>query len=342
MPSSKDVAKKAGVSQTTVSRVLNNPLAVSEKTRAKVMDAIETLGYIPDANARSLVSQKTHTISLISGPLHNPFFVDSTSEIIRYANQLGYKVNVHFSDGEIESVYDMVLSHKTDGLIMSCVLFDDPIVYRFQKLNLPFICFNRRHESVGNYVEMDNMEAGRLALRHLLSLGHRDILWIGGGLEMSTFRHRYLGFREEIDKVSGFSGYENLRIKTVNYKETDSPDLAVMMRSLISNQAMPTAICAATDALAIEAINTLIELGFSVPDDISVIGIDNVRKSATPLVQLTTIGISDQSQLGEIAIRMLIQKIESKGCEEVAIKDVRITKAVSLFERKTTKSLQKL
>lgn len=338
MPSSKDVARKAGVSQTTVSRVLNNPLTVSEKTRVKVMEAIEALGYIPDANARSLVSQKTHTISLISGPLHNPFFVDSTSEIVRYANQLGYKVNVHFSDGEIDSVYDMVLSHKTDGLIMSCVLFDDPIVYRFQKLNLPFVCFNRRHESVGNYVEMDNMEAGRLAVRHLLSLGHRDILWIGGSLSMSTFRHRYLGFKEECDRVSGLPAYQGLRIKTVNYKETDYPDLVMMMHSLINNQVMPTAICAATDALAIELINTLIVLGYSVPDDISVIGIDNVRNSATPLVQLTTIGISDQSQLGEIAIRMLIQKIESKEDEEMHTKPIRITKPVSLFERKTTKA----
>ena len=78
MPSSKDVAKKAGVSQTTVSRVLNTPDKVKEATREKVLRAIEALNYVPDANARSLVQKRTGTITLISGPLHNPFFVDST------------------------------------------------------------------------------------------------------------------------------------------------------------------------------------------------------------------------------------------------------------------------
>lgn len=336
MPSSKDVAKKAGVSQTTVSRVLNNPSAVAPATREKVLQAIDALGYIPDANARSLVSQKTHTISLISGPLHNAFFVDSTTEIIKYANQVGYKVNVHFSDGDIDDVYDMVLSYKVDGLILSCILWEDPVIYRLQKLKFPFISFNRRHRFVGNYVEIDNFEAGRVAVRHLLDNGHRNILWVGGSMTMSTFRNRYLGFKYETDLVATMPGYQDLRIKTVNYKETDQPDLEVMMQSLINNHALPTAICAATDSLAMKLMNCLIQLGFSVPDDISIIGIDNVRASASPLVQLTTVGVADQSQLGDIAIRQLIRMIETQDNQETH-EDIRITKPVALFERRTTR-----
>lgn len=342
MPSSKDVAKKAGVSQTTVSRVLNNPSAVAPDTREKVLRAIEMLGYIPDANARSLVSQKTHTISLISGPLHNAFFVDSTTEIIKYANQVGYKVNVHFSDGNIDDVYDMVLSYKVDGLILSCLLWEDPIIYRLQKLKCPFISFNRRHRFVGNYVELDNFEAGRIAVRHLMDNGHRNILWVGGSMKMSTFRNRYLGFKYETNLMVKMPGYENLRIRAVNYKETDQPDLEVMLQSLINNHAIPSAICAATDSLAMGLMNGLIKLGFSIPKDISIIGIDNVSASASPLVQLTTVGVADQSQLGDIAIRQLINRIENQNnhdsYEEIS-EDIRITKPVSLFERRTTRKV---
>lgn len=338
MPSSKDVAKKAGVSQTTVSRVLNNSSAVAEGTRQKVLQAIEALGYIPDANARGLVSQKTYTISLISGPLHNAFFVDSTTDIIKYANQVGYKVNVHFSDGNIDGIYDMALSHKVDGLIFSCMLWEDPIVYRLQKLKFPFISFNRRHRFVGNYVEIDNFEAGRMAVRHLMEQGHRDILWIGGSMTMSTFRNRYAGFKYETELAATMPGYEHLKIKAVNYKETDQPDLEVMMQSLMNNRAVPTAICAATDSLALEMINCLIHLGFSVPQDVSIIGIDNVRVSASPLVQLTTVGVADQSQLGDIAIRQLIRMIEYQDKQQ-DVEDIRITKPVALFERRTTRPI---
>lgn len=340
MTSSKDVAKHAGVSQATVSRVLNRPETVAKETREKVVKSIEALGYIPDANARSLVGGKSHTIALISGPLHNAFFVDSTSDIINYANRLGYKVNVHFSDGNIDDVYDNVLSQKVDGLIMSCVLWDDPVVERLQKLNLPFISFNRRHEFMGNYVEMDNFSAGRLAVRHLIEKGHRQILWIGGSMRMSTFRNRYLGFRHECDTFLDENGQKLLlSLRTVNYKETDRPDLAVMIQSLQNNGSMPTAICAATDSLAMNAMNHLISMGFSVPDDISVIGIDNVRLSGTPLVELTTIGVADGSHLGDIAIRRLVGMLEKRDMLE-SVGETRITKSVALFERKTTKRLR--
>ena len=94
--SSKDIAKYAGVSQTTVSRVLNTPNLVKEKTYKKVMVAIDKLNYIPDGNARSLVQNKTGRIALISGPLSNPFFADATTSIVNYANKHGFKINVHF------------------------------------------------------------------------------------------------------------------------------------------------------------------------------------------------------------------------------------------------------
>ena len=96
MVSSKDVAKHVGVSQTTVYRVLNMPQTVKKPTLDKVMKAIDELNYIPNGHARSLVQNKTNTIALLSGPLHNPFFVDTTTAIVNYANEKGFRVNVQF------------------------------------------------------------------------------------------------------------------------------------------------------------------------------------------------------------------------------------------------------
>lgn len=336
MPSSKDVAKLAGVSQTTVSRVLNCPESVKDKTREKVLKAIDELGYIPDANARSLVGQKTHTISLISGPLHNPFYIDSTTEIVNYANQVGYKVNVHFTDGQTQPPYDFVLGNKIDGLIMSCVLRNDPIVERLQRLALPFVSFNRKHDLLGNYVEIDNFEAGKLAAEHLLALGHRNIVWLGGYDSASTFHNRYQGFKAVIDQSR--LALSDLNIRTICYEETDNPDLAAMLGFMAGKSHSPTAICAATDSLAIDAINQLRAFNYSVPDDISVIGIDNVYLSGTPLIQLTTVGVLENRSIAREAIKNLINLIEYPG--SLSDGSIRLTEPVTLYPRSTTRSVK--
>ncbi|AEC16150.1 LacI family DNA-binding transcriptional regulator [Gallibacterium anatis] len=337
MVSSKDVAAKAGVSQTTVSRVLNAPNTVKEPTRLRVLKAIEDLGYIPNANARNLVCQKTHTISLISGPLHNPFYVDTTSEIVNFATQVGYKVNVHFTTTENTSeAYDLALSNKIDGLILSCILFNDPIINRLKKLDIPFISFNRKHEYAGNFVEIDNTLAGQQALEHLIDYGHRDILWIGATDIVSTFRNRLMGFKIAYEKFK--LKYSDLRIRAINYKQLDKPDLHNMLTTLVHSQRLPTAICAATDSIAIDAIDILISLGVSIPDQISVIGIDNVDISKNKLIQLTTIGTEDNSRLGLIAIQELISLIEAKE-QNIYYQTPRITKPTTLYLRGSTRKL---
>ncbi|CCG18606.1 transcriptional regulator [Taylorella equigenitalis 14/56] len=330
MPSSKDVAKRAGVSQTTVSRYLNTPDLLNQKTRQKVKAAIEELGYIPNASARSLVSQRTNVITLISGPFNNPFFVDSTEEIINYAHKRGYRVNVHFYDNEIDTIYEAALSNKVDGIIMSCVSLNDPIINRLHKSMIPYICFNRKHETEGHFVELDNFHAGQLAVQHLLELNHKHILWIGGSLEMSTFRNRYAGFRSVVDQ------YNQLKIKVVNYKNSNRPDLGIMFEELKKKGDLPTAVCAATDSLAIRTLNTLNTMGVSVPTHISVIGIDNVSLSSSPLINLTTVGVEDESQIGLIAIEKLIDQLSSSSSDD---NPIRITKSVKLFLRSTTAAI---
>ncbi|MGG1676717.1 LacI family DNA-binding transcriptional regulator [Neobacillus sp. NRS-1170] len=331
MVSSKDVAKHAGVSQTTVSRVLNTPEFVKKPTLDKVMKAIDELNYIPNAHARSLVQNKTNTIALLSGPLHNPFFVDTTSAIINYANEMGYRVNVQYvNDNKLPEAYATAFENKVDGIILSCILIDDPIFEKLKQLDIPFITYNRKHKKNENFVEIDNFEAGYLSAKHMIELGHKTIAWVGGPLTVSTFNNRYSGFLQAIiDYNLPFS--EQYIFNT----DTSKQEISTAFHHLMKLEHRPTAICTGADALALNLIDDAISEDFRVPDDLSIIGIDNVDISQHGLIQLTTVGSISQQNLGLLAISELIEMIENK--KNYCIK---ITEPVKIFNRRTTRKIE--
>jgi len=329
--SSKDVAKYAGVSQTTVSRVLNNPELVKKPTLEKVQKAIKELNYIPNAQARSLVQKRTGTIALLSGPLHNPFFVDTTSAIVKYANEKGYRVNVQFvNDLNLSEAYSNAFELKVDGIILSCILYDDPIFDTLKQLDIPFITYNRKHKSNEFFVEIDNFNAGYLSATHMIELGHQKIAWVGGPLTISTFNNRFEGFLEALNH-SGLSPSSDFIVHT----DTTKQEITNAFKQLMQREDRPTAICAATDSLAINLIDIAKQENISVPHDISIMGIDNVELSQHGLINLTTVGSITGVNLGYLAINKLIELIENKNnsC-------VQITEAVRIFHRSTTQKLR--
>lgn len=329
MVSSIDVAKHAGVSQTTVSRVLNNPDAVSEKTRLKVLRSIELLNYKPNSIARSLVSNETKTISLISGPLHNPFFVEATSEIVNYCKYKNYNVNVYFEDNENKhDFYQAVFSNKVDGIILSSIFYDDEVYQELVKLKIPFVMLNRRHRKGGNYVEIDNVKAGMLATQHLIDLGHTDILWIGGSLEKSTFKGRFEGYKKALVD-------NNTPIKTDNVIITDTNEQTIcneLEKRLLTGK-LPTGIQAATDSIAIFALNFLLNHNIKVPEQISLIGIDGVGISDHASMKISTVSIVNDINMGRVAAEALLTALESRESNEIFIER---TYDVELKQRKTT------
>lgn len=329
--SSKDVAKHAGVSQTTVSRVLNTPHLVKKPTVDKVMASIDELNYIPNGHARSLVQNKTNTIALLSGPLHNPFFVDTTQAIVKYANDKGYRVNVQFvNDQKLNEAYASAVENKVDGIIMSCILIDDPIFEKFERMDLPFITYNRKHKMNKHFVEIDNFEAGYMSAKHMIELGHKEIAWIGGPLTVSTFNNRYDGF------LQAMKDYKHpLSEDYVIQTDTSKQDITKAFNEMLTLRQPPTAFCAATDSIAMNLIDDASKANLSVPNDLSVIGIDNVDITSHSLIQLTTIGSISEQNLGYLAIRELIEMIENKknSC-------VKITESVKVFNRNTTKAFQ--
>ncbi|KOS60563.1 LacI family DNA-binding transcriptional regulator [Lysinibacillus agricola] len=330
MVSSKDVAKYAGVSQTTVSRVLNTPHLVKKPTLDKVMKAIDELNYIPNAHARSLVQNKTGTIVLLSGPLHNPFFVDTTTAIVNYANDMGYRVNVQFvNDKNLSEAYATAIEHKVDGIVLSCILIDDPFFEQLKRMNIPFITYNRKHKNNEYFVEIDNFEAGYLAAKHIIELGHKQLAWVGGPLTVSTFNNRFLGFMQALQDAK-------IEIKDSYIFNTDTSKVSISQafQTLTETPHPPTAICAGADSLALNLLDDAMRSNISIPNELSIIGIDNVELSQHGAIQLTTVGSISEQNLGFLAIKKLIEMIENKknSC-------VKITESVKVFDRSTTRKI---
>lgn len=331
MVSSKDVAKHAGVSQTTVSRVLNTPELVKKPTLEKVMKAIDELNYMPNLHARSLVQNKTGSIALLSGPLHNPFFVDSTTAIVNYANEMGYRVSVQFvNDEKLSEAYATAFEHKIDGIILSCILLDDPIFDKLKRMNIPFITYNRKHKNNEYFVEIDNFQAGYLAVKHMVELGHTRIAWVGGPLSVSTFHNRYLGYKKAVEDFK-----LNVSERYIFNTDTSKQDIALAFEKLKNLEDRPTAICGGSDSLALFLMDEAFQHGLSIPNDLSIIGIDNVDMSMHGSIQLTTVGSISEENLGFLAIQELIEMIENKknSCTQ-------ITESVKVFKRSTTRALK--
>jgi len=330
MISSKDVAKKAGVSQTTVSRVLNSPNLVKEATRKKVEKAIRDLKYVPNENARSLVQDKIGVITLLSGPLYNPFFVETTSAIVNYANEKGYRINVQFvQDEELKEAYASAIQNKMDGMILSCIFLEDDIFEQLMHMSIPFITYNRKHVREKNFVEIDNERAGYIAAEHLIELGHRNIAWIGGSLSVSTYKNRFIGFISACKDYGITIADHNI----IHYKESEE-QVKKAYTELMSLNKPPTAICGGADSIALDVISFAMLQGKKIPEDLSIVGIDNVQKSRHGAIRLTSVGSISKKNLGLIAIKELIEMIENKNntC-------IQITESVKLFFRSTTKHL---
>ncbi|QQK75360.1 LacI family DNA-binding transcriptional regulator [Salicibibacter cibarius] len=329
MVSSKDVAREAGVSQPTVSRVLNAPDKVKKETVDNVQKAIEKLNYRPNVVARNLKQKKTKYIALISGPLHNPFFVDSTTTIVNYAKKYGYHTLVYFEDqGDNRSIYEEVLKQQVDGIILSSIFIDDPIYHDLVDAQVPFVMFNRRHQAGGNYVEIDNKKAGELATNHLLKLGHTKIAWIGGPTYTSTFNGRLSGYRTAMKATKQ-------SIEPGWIKETDTTEQSVVQAvdELLLLPDKPTALFAATDSMALFCQNYLMHMGFQIPEDFSICGMDDIDTTAHAAIQMTTLTHHSDKPMGLHAIEHLIHMMEVDAHER---SDLQLTLEPKLMIRKTT------
>lgn len=302
-----DVAKKAGVSVVTVSRVLNNTPSVREKNRQKVLRAIKELDYRPNSAARILARGKTGVIGLTLTTLQDSVFDGIVKGVNEELEEQGYflALSVHpgLKNDPLKESHFLYQEDRVDGIIVLSPMDEESDVLELKKKKIPFVLIDNQNEDIGaSMVNVDNDLGGRLATRHLIELGHRKIAHISGQeLFMSTKERRkgYLntmveaGLEPWVTPSSEFTIREGFRIA----------------KDWIAAGKIPTAVFAADDFLAFGAMEAFRDEGYRIPQDISIIGYDDQSFAEDLHPPLTTIR-QPVEQMAQQTVRLLLRMID--------------------------------
>jgi LacI family transcriptional regulator len=308
----KDIARLANVSHTTVSRALNNQSRIRTDTKEKILSLARELNYQPNFIARSLVMKRTKTLGLIITTIVNPFYNELAQGMEATAIGLGYNIILCCSRSDLatEKHYiDMLRSKGVDGIILTSAHMKDPNVGRLAEDEFPIILVNRRttlslvKEKV-DYVGVDNELGGFLAVEHLIKLGHQRIGMIGGSSDSSVGFERLEGGKKALASY-GLDIPEAYIFEGDFLKESGYRGGKWFLRMPDS----PTAIFATNDYMALGAYQAILEEGSKIPDDIALIGFNDIEFSSIKGIELTTIG-QKKFEMGALAVRTLVEKIE--------------------------------
>jgi LacI family transcriptional regulator len=304
----KDVAKRARVSVSTVSHVLNGTRVVSETTHERVLSAIEELGYQESLLAKSLRTQRTFNIGLLISDIQNPFFTSVVRGVEDVALGRGYHVFLCNTDEEPcrEEEYITELTKKgVDGLIVAPAGPRQACPQGLQARSVPLVFMDREVEGVEtDAIRVDNFLGMRMASNHLASLGHRRIGMISGPLEKASGYERFRGFEEALSGL-GLELDDSL-IKFGDFKTTSGRQATA---ELLRVSAPPTALIVANNQMTLGALLAIRELNLSIPGDISVIGFDDMEWAPLANPPLTTIA-QPTYEMGSRSAQMLLDKVE--------------------------------
>ena len=315
MATIRDVAKIAQVHPSTVSRVFSGSESISEATRRRVLDAAEVLGFQPNAIARSLSTQRTHTIGIVVPHVFEGFFDDSffpqiMRGMLEAAYRHGYRLILGGSQSyqdEISQIVDIMQSSQADGIVVMSSRLDVDTVDQLQDLDSQFVLLG--HPPGGDspeilWVDADNHLATQKAIEHLISLGHTKIAYVGGDPKTLTTRERQQAYEETME-AAGLQ----VNDKWIDYGYFDEPGgYTAVQRMKNLGDSMPTAFYAANDLMAVGVLRALTELGLRVPEDVSVIGTNNAYISQHTNPPLTTIEVP-YAGIGKKAVELLIAQI---------------------------------
>nr|WP_288466327.1 LacI family DNA-binding transcriptional regulator [uncultured Pseudomonas sp.] len=309
MATIKDVAARAGISYTTVSHVVNGTRPVSDQVRSKVEAAIAELGYVPSGVARSLRVRATGTLGLLLPNASNPYFAELARGIEDHAERNGYSVILCNSDDDIDKqlrYLRVLLERRIDGLIVATVASDAAFAQALAALRVPLVLVDRSLEGVSaDQLRIDHEQGAYLATRHLLELGHRRIVCIGGPASTQVVQLRAGGYRRALDEA----GIEAQAVVDCAFT---SPAGHAAAQVLLAGEQRPTAIFAGNDMIALGVLRAAAERGLQVPQQLSVVGFDDIEVSRYLHPALTTVG-QRIGQLGEQAAERLLARIRKPG-----------------------------
>ncbi|MDQ0223927.1 LacI family DNA-binding transcriptional regulator [Metabacillus niabensis] len=305
-----DVAKLANVSTATVSRVLRFPETVKEETRLKVLKAIDDLEYQPNILARQLRRNETNTILVVVPNIMNTVFLGIIEGIEAEASKNNYKVLLGNTNNEVDNEYgliDLLKQKQTDGMILFSA--------RMERKRLLELCENHPVVLTMDYIDglkipsvsIDNISSSRKAVQHLISLGHTRIAHISGPFKYASSKDRYKGYEQAMLhndlKIDSMLVQEGLFTFESGYNQ---------MLKLLAMEHPPTAIFAANDEMAMGVIKAAKERGLNVPNDLAVVGFDNISFSSIFDPALTTIA-QPVYKMGELSMRLLLDQIRGNS-----------------------------
>jgi LacI family transcriptional regulator len=301
-----DIARLAGVSRSTVSRVVNNHPHVRDATRQRVLQVIRQQNFHPNPAARALATHRTRALSLVipvglAFAFNDPYFPILTQGVVAKANQHDYALMLWVGDGaeEEERLCDRILSNSLfDGVIIASAVDEDPLVPQLVQAGFPFVLVGRPSVDNVNYVDVDNVEGARAAVSHLLWRGRRRIGTITGPLNMCVAQDRLKGYRQALEQAGQLTD-ETLIV------EGDFGELSGHLGMETLLQKGVDAVFAASDTMACGALRAIQEEGLRVPDDVALVGFDDLPVAATTVPPLTTVR-QPIWETGAVATDMLI------------------------------------
>jgi len=330
MPTIREVAEKAGVSYTTVSHVINNTRYVSENVRERVLSAMKELGYRPNALARSLRRGETKTIGLILPDSANPFFAEIGRVIENAAFRYEYNVILCNTEGDVtkERVYTEVLQNKqVDGIVFVATGDQPDALQEISERNLPVVVIDRDSGQFElDTVITDNRTGGAQAANFLAHTQDLKVACITGPSNLTPSAQRVIGFQQSLAE-SGIQIREEWIVKG-DFHPNSGYQAAYQ---LLQSSDRPNAIFSCNDMMAIGVLRAAAELGISVPDDLQIVGFDDIELASYTHPPLSTVA-QPKKEIGETAVRLLLERIND--FELPARREILPT---SLILRKTTR-----
>ncbi len=308
-----DVAARAGVSRALVSLALNDSPRVADRSKAAIRAAAHDLGYRPNLAARNLASHRTGTVGVLLNDLHNPFFAEVFDGIAAAADAVDQKLLLttgrKISAGE-RSAIDAMIEHRVDGIILVSARLASAEIAQVAHI-VPTVIIgrtvrNNRVDCVTNH----DAEGARIAVEHLVSLGHQSIAHIDGGAGAGAAARR-AGFERAVNLL----GVNHSEVIPGDY--TEQAGVAGAQR-LLRRRRKPTAVFGANDLVAIGALDTFVDAGLDVPEHMSVIGYDNSPMSRMSRLSLSSIDQSTE-RLGHVALDLLRSRIDGRRDQRIEL-----------------------
>ncbi|MGE5629481.1 MAG: LacI family DNA-binding transcriptional regulator [Caulobacteraceae bacterium] len=316
----KDIARLAGVSTTTVSKIINSKdNDIGKSTIERVKKIIEEQSYLPNTVARSMITKKTKTIGLVIPDVRNPFFTDLARGAEDVTNERGYSLLFCNTDDDLKKEIKYInnlIEKQVDGIALAGAVIRDQALEENINIKVPIVSLDRNvyFKGIEGSIEVDNFSGAYDAVNHLIQLGHKNIMFLSGQLNVKLSKDRLEGYKRAL--ADNNLDYNE---KLVVYGNYSSEFGYQSIKNMELDKAV-TALFCGNDLIAIGAMNALKEKNISIPGDISIVGFDDIYISSLVTPALTTVR-QPSYEIGYQAVEMLINLLE---CKKVSSKKVGI------------------